>query len=154
MLRIMSMNLKTPKSLSAEHEELHAELEKIIRAGGSTGDAARGVNCALELHFLKEEEYALSPLGLLPNLASGKVSPDMTAAVEMAGRLRSSLGQMLQEHKEIAVALDVMTDAAKQDGMDDAVRFAQKLMMHAKMEEEVLYPASILVGEYLKLKGK
>jgi len=26
------------------------------------------------------------------------------------------------------------------------------LMLHAKTEEEVLYPAAILVGEYLKLK--
>jgi hypothetical protein len=31
-------------------------------------------------------------------------------------------------------------------------RFAEKLMLHAKTEEEVLYPAAILVGEYLKLK--
>lgn len=154
MLRLMSMNLKTPKSLSAEHEELHAELEKAIKSGGTTGDAARGVNCALEPHFLKEEEYALPPLKLLPKLASGAVSPDMTAAVEMASKLRSSLGQMLQEHKEISVALDVLIDAAKQEGKDDVVRFAEKLKMHAKMEEEVLYPASILVGEYLKLKVK
>lgn len=154
MLRLMSMNLKTPKSISAEHEELHAELEKAIKSGGATGDAARGVNCVLEPHFRKEEEYALPPLGLLPNLASGAVSPDMTAAAQMAGRLRSSLGQMLQEHKEISVALDALIDAAKQEGKDEAVSFAKKLMMHAKMEEEVLYPASILVGEYLRLKGK
>jgi len=147
------MNFKTPKSLRAEHKELHAELEKAIEAGGATGDAARGVSCVLEPHFMEEEEYALPPLGLLPNLASGMVSPDMTAAVEMASRLRSSLGQMLQEHKEIAVALDVLADAAKQEGKDEVVRFAEKLMQHAKVEEEVLYPASILVGEYLKLKG-
>lgn len=154
MLRLNIMNFKTPKSLRAEHEELHAELEKVVRTGGATGDAARGVNCALEPHFQKEEEYALPPLGLLPSLASGVVSPDMMAAAEMAGRLRSSLGQMLQEHKEIAVALDVLTNAAKQEGKDDVVSFAKKLMMHAKMEEEVLYPASILIGEYLKLRGK
>jgi hypothetical protein len=146
------MNPKTPQSLKTEHEELHAELEKAIKSGGATGEAARGVDCALQPHFMREEEYALPPLGLLPTLASGKVSPDMMAAVDMASSLRSSLGQMLQEHKEIAVALGVLTDAAKQEGKDDALRFAEKLMLHAKTEEEVLYPASILVGEYLKLK--
>ena len=31
-------------------------------------------------------------------------------------------------------------------------RFAEKLMLHAKTEEEVFYPAAILVGEYLKVK--
>jgi len=147
------MNLKTPQSLKTEHEELHAELETAKKSGGATGEAARGVDCALQPHFQREEEYALPPLGLLPSLASGNVSPDMMAAVEMTSTLRSSLGQMLQEHKEIAVALGVLTDAARQEGKEDAVRFAEKLMLHAKMEEEVLYPASVLIGEYLKLKG-
>jgi hypothetical protein len=32
------------------------------------------------------------------------------------------------------------------------VIFAEKLMFHAQTEEDVLYPASILIGEYLKLK--
>jgi hypothetical protein len=146
------MNLKTPQSLKTEHEELHAELEKAKKSGGATGEAAGGVDCALQPHFQREEEYALPPLGLLPVLASGNVSPDMMAAVDMARSLRSSLGQMLQEHKEISVALSVLTDAAKREGKDDAVRFARKLMQHAKVEEEVLYPASILIGEYLKLK--
>ncbi len=148
------MNLKTPQSLKIEHEELHAELEKAKKSGGATGEAARGVDCALQPHFQREEEYALPPLGLLPSLASGNASPDMMAAVEMTSMLRSSLGQMLQEHKEIVVALGVLTDAARQEGKEDAVRFAEKLMLHAKIEEEVLYPASILIGEYLKLKGK
>jgi hypothetical protein len=80
--------------------------------------------------------------------------PDMMAAAEMASRLRADMGQMLQEHKEIAVALNVLTDTAKQEGKDEVVRFAEKLMLHARMEEEVFYPASILIGEYLKLKGQ
>jgi hypothetical protein len=28
----------------------------------------------------------------------------------------------------------------------------EKLKLHAQTEEEVLYPAAILIGEYLKLK--
>lgn len=148
------MNLKTPHSLSLEHKELHAELEKAKEAGGATGEAARGVECVLHPHFLKEEEYALPPLAVLPLLASGRVSPEMKEAAEMAGRLRSELGQMLQEHREIALALEVLTEAAKQEGKKDAVAFAEKLMLHARTEEEVLYPASILIGEYLKLMMK
>jgi hypothetical protein len=31
-------------------------------------------------------------------------------------------------------------------------QLAQKLILHAQLEEEVLYPASIVVGEYLKWK--
>jgi hypothetical protein len=148
------MNPRTPRSLTVEHKELHAELKAIIIAGGATGEAARGVECALQPHFQREEEYALPPLGLLPTLASGKVMPDMMAAAEMASRLRADMGQMLQEHKEIAVALNVLTDAAKQEGREEVVRFAEKLILHARMEEEVFFPTSILIGEYLKLKGQ
>lgn len=148
------MNLRTPRSLTVEHKELHAELKSVISAGGATGEAARGVECALQQHFQREEEYALPPLGLLPALASGKVMPEMMEAAEMTSKLRADMGQMLQEHKEIAVALNVLTDAAKQESKDEVVRFAEKLMLHARMEEEVFYPTSILIGEYLKLKGQ
>jgi len=30
--------------------------------------------------------------------------------------------------------------------------FAEKLMLHAQTEEEIFYPAAILVGEYVKSK--
>jgi len=58
------MSLKTPQSLSAEHEVLHADLAKAIEAGGATGKAAKGVDCVLHPHFLKEEEV-LYPASIL-----------------------------------------------------------------------------------------
>ena len=56
------MILKTPQSLKAEHDELHAQLAQAKDAGGATGEAAAKVAKALHPHFLKEEEYALPPL--------------------------------------------------------------------------------------------
>ncbi|MGB7571783.1 MAG: hemerythrin domain-containing protein [Methanothrix sp.] len=145
------MMLKTPLSLKAEHDELHAQLGRAIEAGGATGEAAAKVAKALHPHFLKEEEYALPPLGLLPALAEGRILPEMEAAVAMTYRLKADLGQMLLEHKEIVAALKVLMEAANSDGNESASHFAEKLMLHAQTEEEVLYPASILVGEYLNL---
>jgi len=146
------MMLKTPLSLKAEHDELHAQLGRAIEAGGATGEAAAKVAKALHPHFLKEEEYALPPLGLLPALAEGRVLPEMEAAVAMAYRLKADLGQMLLEHREILAALKVLVEAANSEGNEGASHFAEKLMLHAQTEEEVLYPASILVGEYLNLR--
>jgi len=40
--------------------------------------------------------------------------------------------------------------AAESEADDKYIRFAAELMVHAQMEEEVLYPAAILVGEYVK----
>ena len=144
------MELKTPKSLKIEHEELHARLAKATKAGGATGEAAKTVAKTLHPHFLKEEEYALPPLGLLPILAEGKSRTEMDAAVEMTDRLKADLNHMLLEHKEIVAALKTLTEAAKLEGKDEFIHFAEKLTLHAETEEEVLYPASILVGEYLK----
>jgi len=145
------MELKTPRSLKLEHEELHAQLARATKAGGATGEAAKTVAKALHPHFLKEEEYALPPLGLLPILAEGKSLPEIDVAVEMTDRLKADLNHMLLEHKEIVAALKALTEAAKLEGKDEFVHFAEKLTLHAQTEEEVLYPASILVGQYLKI---
>ena len=45
--------------------ELHKQLYKSIKQGGKIGEAAKAVADILHLHFEKEEEYVLPPLGLL-----------------------------------------------------------------------------------------
>jgi hypothetical protein len=141
-----------PASLKVEHRELHEELAALVKAGGKAADAARAVEQALAPHFSKEEEYALPPLGLLKPLADGKVSPDMHPAVEMAARLKADLPHMLDEHRAIVQALDQLASAGRAERNDAALQFAEKLTRHAQNEEEVLYPAAILAGEYVKLK--
>jgi hypothetical protein len=148
------VNLKTPQSLKVEHEELHAELANAIKAGGATGESAKAVAKMLHTHFLKEEEYALPPLGLLPILAEGKTPPEMEAAVEMANHLKADKSHILQEHKQIVTALKALTEAANLEGKEQPAHFTEKLILIAQTEEEVLYPASILIGEYLKLSQK
>jgi hypothetical protein len=147
-----SVELKIPKSLQAEHAELHEELAKAIAAGGKVSEAAKTVAALLHTHFEKEEEYALPPLGVLSELAQGRVTPEMRSAIVMADKLKADLPHMLQEHKDIVVALKRLIAAAKQENKPEHARFAEKLILHAQNEEEVLYPAAILVGEYLKLR--
>lgn len=146
------MEFKIPQLLQAEHEALHAELVKATQAGGKTGDAARAVAELLHAHFVAEEEYALPPLGLLPQLAEGKVTPEMRDVLAMTDKLKADLPKMLEEHKGIVGALKKLIDAAGEEGKPQYVRFAEKLMLHAQTEEEVSYPTAIVIGEYLKLK--
>lgn len=149
-----SMELQIPQSLQVEHEELHAELVKATQAGGNTGDAAKAVANILHPHFVKEEEFALPPLGVLSLLAEGKITPEMRSVLVMTDKLKAELHQMHQEHKAIVAALKTLIDAAKEEKKMEYVHFAEKLMLHAQTEEEVLYPTSLLIGEYLKLKLK
>ncbi|MGH7845859.1 MAG: hemerythrin domain-containing protein [Candidatus Binatia bacterium] len=146
------MTFQIPTSLKLEHEELHAELARATKAGGKTGEAAKAVAGVLHNHFLKEEEFALPPIGLLAPLARGEIDKEMRAVLTMTDRLKAELPEMLREHQAVVAALEELTAAAKKEKLPEHARFAEKLMVHAKTEEEVLYPAAILVGEYLKLK--
>jgi hemerythrin-like domain-containing protein len=61
---------------------------------------------------------------------------------------------MLEEHKNIVSALKGLSFAATKANKKEIVEFAEKLTRHAQMEEELLYPTAILIGEYLKIKLK
>lgn len=147
-----STEFKIPASLKAEHEELHEELVRATKAGGKTGEAAKAVAKRLHPHFVKEEELAMPPLGLLRALAAGAVQPEMVKVVELTDKLKKELPTMLKEHETIVGALQTLVEAAKEENKPQAQQFAEKLKLHAKTEEEVTYPAAILVGEYVKLK--
>ena len=108
----------------------------------------------LHNHFLKEEEFALPPIGLLAPLARGEVDEEMRVVLVMTERLKAELPEMLREHQAVVAALEELSAAAQKEKLPEHARFAEKLMLHAKTEEEVLYPAAVLIGEYLKLKLK
>ncbi|HSE91030.1 MAG TPA: hemerythrin domain-containing protein [Candidatus Binatia bacterium] len=148
------MTFTIPNPLKLEHEELHAELVTASKAGGRVGEAANAVVKVLHEHFVKEEEFALPPLGLLAALARDKLDEDAKSVLSMTDRLKSELSEMLEEHKAIFAELENLMAAAKAEKKPEHARFAEKLMLHAQTEEEVLYPAAILVGEYLKSKLK
>lgn len=144
------MDFQVPPALKAEHEELHAELVTATKAGGRTGDAAKAVAKLMHPHFVKEEEFALPPLGLLAALSKGRVDSAMAGVLKLTDRLEAELPQMLAEHKEIVAALGRLVEAATAENRPDHARFAEKLMAHARAEEEVSYPAALLIGRYVK----
>lgn len=134
-----------PSALDEDHEELHAELVKLTKKPGKVGEAAREVAKLLHPHFEKEEAYALPPLGLLQAIVEGKPMEDTRRVLEMTEKLKRDLPEMLAEHKAILAALEKLEAAGE-------AKFAAKLKLHAQTEEQVLYPAAILVGEILKCR--
>lgn len=143
-----------PDSLVAEHLNLQRQLKEAMNSGGQTGTAARAVADQLEPHFLKEEEYALPPLALLAPISQGKQVDNPQLMIARSERLRSELTQMLTEHKAIAFALDRLETVARNENKPTVVEFCEHLRLHAQNEEEILYPAAILVGDYLKLRSR
>ena len=143
---------RVPASIVAEHEELHVALGVLTALAGRTVQMAREVERVLAPHFKKEEEYALPLLGLLRPLASGKLTEEMRSTAQLATRLKSELPRMLAEHQTIVKALEDLALAARSERQELALQFVGKLKLHSQNEEEVLYPAAILVGEYVALK--
>lgn len=146
------MEIAIPRTLKVEHEELHEQLHKATRESGPVGVAAKAVAKVMHPHFVKEEEYALPPLGLLPALARGEITSDMTEVLPMTEKLKAELDEMLAEHESIVDALRNLVDVARRESKPEYAEFAERLILHAQTEEEVSYPTAILIGEYLKLK--
>ncbi len=144
------MDATIPASLKAEHDELHHELAAATKAPGSVGEAAREVASLLHPHFVDEEAFALPPLGVLAKLARGDRVSDVASVTAMTSRLKAELPRMLAEHRTITAALRQLEAAARSTGDEARMRLAQKIIAHAQAEEEVMYPAAILVGEYLR----
>jgi hypothetical protein len=71
----------------------------------------------------------------------------------MADSLRRELPGMLQEHGRIRAAVEALRAAAEAERNPPAARLAEQLALHAQTEEEVLYPAAILVGEVIRARG-
>jgi hypothetical protein len=143
----------TPASLIIEHVELHATLQAIVALPGATGMAAQHVANLLDEHFKREEEFGMPPLALLRPLAEGQeVRESAPAGIAMSQRLKSDWPRMLAEHREIGEALSVLAVEARAENRPDVLPFVEELRRHALHEEEVLYPAAILVGEYLTLR--
>jgi hypothetical protein len=142
--------MRIPESLSIAHEDMCREFTRLAQAGGHTGAAAKAVADLLQLHLLAEEECGFALLGCLGELAAGRSVRDTTSLIAMAERLKAELPKMLSEHKAIAASLERFTAVAAEEGHPESVRLAERLNLLAQTEEEVLYPAAVLVGEYLK----
>ena len=144
------MKFEIPRPMKLEHDELHADLVNATKAGGKTGDAATAVAKVLHSHFIKEEEYALPPLGLLVALSEDKFETGMADVLKMTDKLEAELPTMLSEHQDIVAALKKLIESASAENKPDAEHFAEKLMLHAQSEEQVAYPTALLIGRYVK----
>jgi hypothetical protein len=144
--------IEIPESIRREHEAIHSALVAATRAPGRVGVAAKALAEVLHPHFVREEEIALPPLALLAPLAAGSTLPESTSstAAAMTSALRAEMPRMLEEHVRIRAAVAELRAAAESAGAAAQVELADELALHARTEEQVLYPAALLVGELLR----
>ena len=147
------MNPKTPKALLNGHENLFRNIESIVSLGGDIGESAKLLADISYPHFKREEEYALPPLSLLLAISEGNWEIESQAAITMAEKLEAKLLEMKKEHDKICEILENLDAFSETTNNQKIKLFVNDLKLHIEMEEQVLYPATILIGEYLKNKN-
>lgn len=145
-------SLKTPESLAEEHRELFGELRRLAAGDDRTGKEVRRLLDVLEPHFEREEEAALPLLGALRPLSEGKALADPSEAVSLRERFASEYPRMLEEHRQVKALIDDVRGAAEKAKQERALALMNELEHHAIVEEEVLYPAALLLGSVLPLE--
>ncbi len=150
-----TMTIEIPQSIQVEHNEIHAALVEATKEPGPVGQAATQLAAVLHPHFVREEEIALPPLGVLAALVANDAIPDavQSEVLAMTDALKAELPRMLQEHTHIREAVGKLRDAARAEQSPRFEQLAEQLALHARTEEEVLYPAAVLVGEILRARS-
>lgn len=148
------MEITIPASMREEHAHIHDALVAATQVEGPVGEAAQDLAEVLHPHFVREEQIALPPLGLLGPLARGEYEPWMLDVLPMTDSLAAELPQMLREHEAIGAAAVRLERVAREEEAEDVERLAQTLQLHARSEEEVFYPAAILVGEIVRVRSQ
>ena len=144
---------EVPSSIKMEHEYLLGRIHKFTLFHDSTGLAAVKLKDLMKHHFEEEEDYVLPPLGILPELANGKLPGQSKEIIRLCEKLKLQSVHLSAEHQLIKAFTDELRIVAVKENHPEIIEFERELHKHAHTEEEVLYPAAILIGEYLKLKS-
>lgn len=142
-----------PGPVMEEYRDLYEKLNDIARVRGQIGEAALSAFKLLERHYRKDHEFALPPLKYLPALAEKNVTAEIDRIQTMTGKLRRELPHLLEENDQIARALQHVADVAALEQKPEYRDLARRFISFLEMERMIFYPASILVGEYLRMKN-
>jgi hypothetical protein len=143
--------LEAPFALRMEHKHLREELARAASDKGAVGDAARDIERVLLPHLTHEEELALRPLGLMRGIARDAQSAELAQVIPMAVHIERELPTLFEQHRQIDAATKRLADVARREGKPQYLGLADRLWLHARVAEEVLYPAAILMGEYARV---
>ena len=72
----------------------------------------------------------------------------------LSEKLKTQLDHMSAEHQLIKAFITELKAAADAANLPGIMDFEKEVHQHANSEEEVYFPAAIMVGEYLKLKSE
>lgn len=142
-----------PSSIKKTHANLLERIHKMTLYKDSSGRVAIKLEGMMEHHFKEEEDFILPPLRLLPLLANDQIPEQSNEIILLSEKVKSQLNHMSAEHQLIKAYLEELKQASGVETLPEIIEFENEVFKHATSEEDVFFPASILIGEYLKLKS-
>jgi hypothetical protein len=152
-LRLFEGKPGVPVAIKKEHENILNLLKNFVSLQDSAGGAARKLENLVQHHFAEEEDYVLPPLGLLPLLANGTIPEQSKEIIALTQKLKENMDHLSAEHQMIKAYISELKEVAPKERLPDIIKFENEVSTHAMTEEEIYFPAAMLVGEYLKLKS-
>lgn len=142
-----------PSSIKKTHEYLLEQIHKITSYKDSSGRAAIKIEELMHHHFKEEEDVVLPLLGLLSSLANDQMPEQIKNIILLSEKVRPLMNHLSAEHQLIKAYLEELKQASDSEHRPEILEFEKEVSKHAISEEEVYFPAAILIGEYLKLKS-
>lgn len=145
-----SVKPETPSVILEDHKYFLKKLEQVTSFEDSTGIVAKKLYEVMEYHFKEEKDNVLPPLGILPGLAKGHTPEEAEKIILLTEKFRKNETVMLAEHQMISHYADILMRAAEKEDHKELMGFDVELEKHAALEEEILFPMVLVIGEYLR----
>ena len=140
-----------PSTILQQHDSLIMTITKWTTFGDSTARSAYRLKEIMVHHFREEEDYVLPALGVLPSIVNGIMPAEPKELTRMIDQYKANSSHFIAEHQMIKVYMEELKAIAGKENHHGLAEFEKALTMHVREEEELLFPAVILIGEYLKL---
>lgn len=149
-----SVEFSLPEALRLSHAQLNAGLLKAMQTKGQTMIAADELAPLLEAHLQKEDTQVLHALGLLEPLAANAVDLSVAGDFSELDNLEASESSLREEHTALMRAVEKLRAAARAENADEVLEFTERLLLRIRLDEEILYPAALLIRNYLRLNRR
>ena len=145
--------LELPEALQLSHAQLSGALAKISRRSGRTTALADTIAQTLEPHLEHEEGKVLRILGLLAPLTASQFEPEWMEDDSEWEELERNESALHLEHRQLVTAGEELLAIARAEDAAEVLDFAERLLLRIRLDEDVFYPAALLIRNYLKLRA-
>jgi hypothetical protein len=147
----LSLLRTEPRALAHVHDVLLDQLSYAVSLDSRTGEIARELDGVLKEHLRREDDTMNPVMSALVDMAGGHWPSDADRLGQRFQAAEGAYTRLLGDHAKIAALIGRLNEAAREDGEEEVVRLCDDLLVHLQLEEEVLYPAAVIAGRYLRL---